>query len=134
MRAFGRESVLILTFEETFADPGSTAAAVKRVLNFLDVDAVMDGVNYGRRHNPLSAPRGAVSRLLLREERIANLGKRLLPAGEWRWFLRDKVLSRRVEKPEIEARAAGFLRRIYEPEVRRLERLLGRKLPWEVGA
>ncbi|MGH3089140.1 MAG: hypothetical protein ACRDSJ_17730 [Rubrobacteraceae bacterium] len=134
MRVFGRENVLVLMFEEAFADPGSTARAVKRVLSFLDADAsAVDGIEYRRKHNYLSAPRGSLARFLLAEGWTTSLGKRLLP-GELRWFLRDKILSRRVEKPELEARAAGFLRRIYEPEVPRLERLLGRGLPWKVGA
>jgi hypothetical protein len=107
---------------------GAAKSGTTSMYQYLEVAA-----GYRRRHNPLSAPRGALARRLLAGGRAVNLGKRLLP-GEWRWFLRDKVLSRRVERPEIEARAAWFLSRIYEPEVRRLERLLGRERPWGVGA
>lgn len=131
IETFGRENVLVLVFEEAFADLDSTSETVERVLSFLEVDpAVVDDIGYRRQYNPLVAPRSRLSRFLLGRRGLQRLGRRLMP-GEWRWFLRDKVLSRRVEKPRLEPQAVEFLRRIYAPEIACLERLLGYKLPWK---
>ncbi len=132
LERFGEGDVLVLFFEEVFADPGSTKCSLERVLDFLGVDPREAGnIRFERKHNPHTVPRAATKHLALGAPAARNLAQRFLPPG-WKHFLsRNKLLFRRAEKPEIEARALEFLRRIYEPELGCLEAVLGRELPWE---
>lgn len=131
-KRFGRENMLILFFEEVFADPVSTALALEQVLDFLDVDSGRaNEIRFERKHNPYTVPRAATQRLALGAPAARQLAQRSLPARWKRFLSRNKLLFRRAEKPEMEAQALEFLRRIYEPELGCLETVLGRELPWE---
>lgn len=132
LERFGRENVLVLFFEEVFADHGSTALALEQVLNFLGVDpGEADNIRFERKHNPHTAPRAATQRLALGAPAARQLAQRFLPAGWKRFLSRNRLLFRRAEKPEMEARALEFLRQVYEPELGCLETVLGRELPWQ---
>lgn len=127
---FGRESVLVLFFEEVFADPDSTFYALERTLNFLGVyPTVPNGVDLQRRYNSHAVPRGRFSRFMLRALAIRSMARRFLPERSKR-LLREKVLLRQAEKPEADPQAIEFLRHIYAPETACLESVLGRELPW----
>lgn len=127
---FGRESVLVLFFEEVFADPDSTFYALERTLNFLGVyPTVPNGVDLQRRYNPHAVPRGRFSRFMLRALAIRSMARRFLPERS-KQLLREKVLLRQAEKPEADPQAIEFLRHIYAHETACLESVLGRELPW----
>lgn len=128
---FGRENVLVLFFEEVFADPYCTLRGLGRTLNFLGVDpTVPNSVDLQRRYNPHAVPRGGFSQSMLRASGLRSMARRLLPERS-KQFLREKVLLRQVEKPDADPQAVEFLRRIYAPETACLESVLGRELPWE---
>lgn len=130
LERFGRENVLILFFEEVFADSDSTLRAVKHTLDFLAVDpTVSHDVDLQRRYNPHAIPRRMFSRSVLQASGIRSMARRLLPERS-KQLLRERVLLRQVEKPEADPQAIEFLRRIYAPEMACLESVLGRKLPW----
>lgn len=127
---FGRENVLILFFEEVFADPESTLRTLERTLDFLGVCSTMpNGIDFRRRYNPHAVPRGRISRSMLRASGIRNMARRLLPERS-KQFLRERVILSRAEKPEVDPQAVEFLRRIYAPETACLESVLRRELPW----
>jgi hypothetical protein len=125
---FDRERLLIMFFEDVISD---TDAALTSIASFLEVDAdVAYGSQTFEKQNPHATPRIGILRPALDNEGIRRLGQRLLP-GDLRRFLRDRVLTRNVEKPQIDYAAIELLRRLYDSQQACLQRLLGRGLPWD---
>jgi hypothetical protein len=115
-------------FEEVISD---TDAALTSIASFLEIDAdVAYGGQIFEKLNPHATPRIGILRPALDNEGIRRLGQRLLP-GDLRRFLRDRVLTRNVEKPQIDYAAIELLRRLYDSQQACLQRLLGRGLPWD---
>lgn len=129
---FGSDRILVLFFED-FAD--DTAAAYRRTLDFLDVDASFQPAF--RPVNPSAEVRSRWLRSIVRDPPA------LLRRGiEWlnRWFpnllhrrlrplylwLNSRTSSRTPMDPELRER----LRQEFEPERRRVARLLDREPDW----
>lgn len=125
---FGRENVLVLFFEEFVADTDSALSSIARFLG-IDADEVGGGQSGERRHNAHAVPRIGFLWSALDNEGVRKLGHRLLPSN-LRGFLRDSVLLRQTEKPQIEPEALAFLGGLYASEEACLETLLERGLPW----
>lgn len=121
--AFGRERVLILEFDDLRV---RTPALLGDVARFLGIDA--DGFAAGaeRAHNPYLAPRGALTRLVARNHRLRVAAQRRLPRPVR--ALAARLLFRAAPKPEPPADAVAWLRELYEPELRELDALLGRRM------
>ena len=47
------------------------------------------------------------------------------------WYIRDKLLVKTQPKPEMAPKEREFLRKFYYDDVKNLQTLLGRKLPWK---
>jgi hypothetical protein len=88
-------------------------------------------IRYEERHNPFVVPRGGLARSLFTNYRLRTAG-RALPKRV-RIVLRDNLFMRSGEKPDKEPEAREFLQRIYASEMRSLEGLLGRTLPWKLS-
>lgn len=131
LERFGRENVIVLFFEEVFADPGSISLALGRVLNFLGVDSSeASSIRSQQKYNMYTVPRNAFLRVAFSAPTARKLAGRFLPSWWKQLLLRNKLLFSQ-EKPKIEAPAFEFLRRIYEPELSCLETVLGHELPWK---
>lgn len=132
LERFGPENVLILFFEEVFSESAATQRSLKRALAFLDLDPdAADGIEIRRRHNTLAA-RNTLPRIALKMPGLRKVW-RSLPSERLKGSLEGWLLSSGPDKPEIEAQAIEFLRRIYEPDIACLERTLGRETPWKAS-
>lgn len=132
LERFGEGKVLVLFFEEVFADLDSTKRTLERVLDFIGVDpSEVRNIRFEQKHNPHAVPRAATKHLALGAPAARKAAQRVLPP-RWKQLLsRNRLLFRRAEKPKMEVPAIEFLRRIYEPELICLEELLGHELPWK---
>ena len=136
---FDEGQIKILLYEELFADK---RAGLRDVFSFIDIDAefvppTMDAqINVGRvlDHESFAALRGGAMKILNYPSVVPV--KRIL---EWLRVNRmkyeqmtsEKLKGRRIQlSPEMRA----FLLERYQPEIRRLENLLGRSLDlWRVS-
>lgn len=122
---FGPEQVKILIFEEFLKNPKKT---VKEVLEFLGVDSEPpESVELV--HNILTQPRDKLSLTLLQNEKIRQLGRRLLSKDMAEVMVR-KVLGKKISKPKMLKKDRIFLENLYRDDDKQLQKLLGRKLPW----
>ena len=118
------DSVHVLFFEDFAADP---RGQLRETLEFLEVDGrEADRIDIAAQNASL-APRNAVLRRLLGLAAVRRLGRAAVP----------RALQPRLERivrggqiPEMDADARQLLEGVYAPERERLERLLGRALPW----
>jgi hypothetical protein len=124
---FGRRQVKVLIFEEYIRD---TAAQVRDVLEFLGTRFYLPP-NVTEAYNSFFIPNNRFSHSILASDKLARLA-RFLPKSRLKQYLRKSILGNSIPKPEIEPDARAFLQEIFEPDIRKLESLLGRTLLWKL--
>jgi len=129
-KIFGRIQVKIMIYEEFFKDvkPG-----VKEILNFLNVDSDVPEL-VDEAYNRFQIPRGRITRSFLNSETIGlpitKLALKILPHNI-RLKFRKNILLKDVKKPKLPEEERLALENFYLNDVRELELLLKRKLPWD---
>ena len=123
---FGPNQVKILIFEELVQD---TWKLVKEVLDFLDIHHDPP-TSVKEIHNAFTLPRGQIASAIVENKVLRKMGKTLLPR-EGLFSLR-KILTKETEKPSITNEENILLKEFYHNDVRKLEKLLNQKLPWQV--
>ena len=115
----------VLIFEEWTADlPGT----MQELLAFLGIEHDASGISVApqRQHAEIRSP---FVRYLFGNLSIARAAEALIPFRV-RKFIRNALLVKPAAKPEMEPAARDRLVEYYRDDVRRLEGLLGRRLPW----
>jgi len=131
---FDRSQVKVLFFDDLAADPVSFA---KQAFDFLGLRFVTE-IDYGRKMSPLSKPRlpfsGAVSKQaanLLRKLGWVNLLGKLKSSRAVRGIFYKPYTQQ--DKPDVDPQVREMLKDVFEPQIVRLEEMLGRDLAsWRV--
>lgn len=123
---FGTNQVCILMFEDLKQNPMDV---LRRVAHFLDIEPRhVDAIDSGTIHNRYAAPRGNLARAIIGNRVIREYGRKLAPR-RLRALVRGCLLCQDKNKPSMEKEAGIFLQHFYEPDLLKLEMLLGEKLP-----
>jgi hypothetical protein len=128
---FGRQQVKVIIYEEFIQHPEQT---VNDVLAFLGVNYTVTAIR--KQYNTNSVLRNPFSVWVfsffrwLRARGIKTSKLTTLLPASLTWYIEEKLLFKKAQKPKIEPRAFKFLQEIYHDDVLRLESLLGRSLPW----
>lgn len=118
-------NVHVLFFEELVRD---VRGELRRLYDALDVDPEVAEHVETEPLNAFSLPRSRLAGALLGSGKLRKLGRVVLPPS-----LRHRVEGRllaRPPKPELDPELRRVLEEYFEPDRARLERLLGRKVPW----
>jgi hypothetical protein len=125
LRIFGEDRVYVLILEEWARD---VPRALAHILKFLGVDH-----DCGEFAEPpqrrYAEARGPVVRYLFGNRTISRATEAMIPY-RLRKLIRNAFLVKRTPKPVMDDEARNFLVQYYREDVRRLELLLGRRLPW----
>jgi hypothetical protein len=122
---FGTSRFKVLIFEEVMADvPG----AIRDILAFLGIEHQIDEFAKPAQRQ-YSEVRGPLVRYLFGNRRISRFFEASVPYGV-RKYVRNALLVKQAPKPRMDPKARECLVRYYRDDVRRLEALLGRRLPW----
>lgn len=124
---FGAKQLKILIFEEFIEDP---KGAVREILEFLGVSGELP-LSVGQAYNAFAAPRGPLASRILRSNVARAIAKALIPTS-LRRRAKQKLLLKKTSKPPMSQEARSFLEQLYRDDVRRLEKILGRALPWSL--
>jgi hypothetical protein len=124
-RVFGEERVHVLILEEWMRD---VPHALEQILAFVGVrhDCGEFADPPQRRY---AQARGPVVRYLFGNRTISRATEALIPY-RIRKLVRNTLLMKRGPKPKMDDESRRFLVQYYREDVRRLELLLGRRLPW----
>jgi hypothetical protein len=122
---FGNDNVKILVFEELIS---KTKEIFEEVLLFLNIVSSVDEFT-GETHNPFGIARGPVAQYVFRNAIMKRLAERII-SPKYRRILREKILIKKAPKPKMEREAKEVLVRFYYDDVQKLQKALGRKLPW----
>lgn len=124
LETFGHERVKILLFEEFIKDE---KAAVKNILAFLGLN-----INFeltGRAYGSTVAARNSFARFVARNVFVRKLARAILPENVLE-ILRTKLVFKEIKKPPMLEEDRLFLQKLYRDDVWKLEKVLGRPLPW----
>jgi len=121
---FGPKQVKIIIFEEFIEAPKKT---FQDILKFLDVNFSMEDFR-AEIKNPFRLPKGPVSSYLYYSKTVKKIAK-LIPSSQ-RSFLKEKVLLTKRTKPKMGKQDREFLIKFYKDDVKELQKILGRELPW----
>jgi hypothetical protein len=126
---FGVEQIKIFIFEEFIRDPRET---VREVVRFLGVQSEPP-VFATEVYNGFALPRGPLARRIMGSKYV-RIAARSLVAPPFRRWAREKVLLKKARKPPMPEAARTFLAEFYRDEVRKLEEIIGRALPWPLAS
>jgi hypothetical protein len=126
LEVFGKEQVLVLLFDELAKNPAGLLTTVAR---HIGIDPAQFGAaNVEKAHNAFRLPRSLTAHRIAHNPVVKAVRKRLLPSGVQQW-LRSSRLLYGNRKPPLDQESRRFLQEIYDPDITRLEELLGRKMP-----
>lgn len=128
LEIFGRHQVKILVFEEFIQDP---KGAVNDVLEFLGADYRV-AKPIVQRYNAFAVPRSVRLFHIVRSRPARIMLETLVPARVRR-FGRQRILFQRREKPQMPDACRKLLEERYRKDVKDLEVILGRPLPWALA-
>lgn len=123
---FGREQTHILFFDDLTNDPVAAYRGIAHHLGITPDNFRAEEVS--KAHNAYRMPRSSAAYRLLTGSISAKLRNALLPASVQNWLRHSPLLYSR-RKPPLDDESRQYLQKIYDPDITRLEELLGRKLP-----
>jgi len=132
LEIFGKNQVKILIFEEWTKNVKNT---IQDLLNFLgiayeitdDFDDSIKNMYYEKK-----ILGGNLTEQIIENEITINVFRKIIPKSGRLW-LTNKLIEKKTNtpKPIMESEERGLLKNFYKDDVRNLENLLGRKLPWK---
>ena len=125
LKTFGKNQVKIIIFEEFIHNEENT---LEDVLKFLGLNNEVSSLD-DKVCNPYSPPRGPISKRILKSDTLFQISKKIMSKSR-RKSLIDKFLIGERIKPKIDSDDKKILINYYKSDVKNLEKILGRKLPW----
>lgn len=123
-RYFDSNKIKIIIFEEYIKNIENT---INALLNFLDVDGNVEFREQSK--GAYRVPKGTASKWLMNRQLFRKTATKIIPTLTRQKF-GDKFLFKQTIKPQIPIEDRIRLKEIYKSEVKELEQLLDRKLPW----
>ncbi len=124
LETFGPKQVKILIFEEWIKDVRNT---INEIIKFLGLNYTLTD-NLQNKYNAYEIPRGTFAQSILGNTFIGKVACSLFPQST-RGFLKNFFVKDGV-KPKMLDEDRVKLVKFYQDDVRKVEKLLGRKLPW----
>jgi len=123
---FGPSQVKILIYEEFFKD---VKKSLTEVLSFLGIDNEINNFQ-SEVYNKFGVARGPIAQFILRNRNVRRLAERIIPSSSRKLF-REKVLLKNEQKPQMDNEDRDVLINFFNEDVTKLQKILGRKLPWK---
>ena len=121
---FDKKQIKIIIFEEFSKDP---KRIIEDVLRFLDVDS--NPPEIFETFNSYVEPRGKLAKSMIQNKFLQKIGTRLPQnlASQ-----ATKILDKKATKPNISKSDIQTLKKIYFEDIKELENILNRKIPWDL--
>jgi hypothetical protein len=126
LQTFAAERVKILIFDDFRRDPRGT---LREIADFLAIDPTPFAcIDTSRKYNAYAAPRNQYLRRIAGAKWPRMLGQTLIPR-RLGTFIFERFFLKQAPKPLPDPRARELLCTLYDPELDKLEKLFGRRLP-----
>lgn len=125
LEIFGSNKVKIIIFEEFIKNPQET---LQEILKFLEINFFIKDFEL-ENYNPYVEFRSELLQKAIKLKPIRIFARRLYfsPVSK---ILKKEFFVKEQPKPKMDDADRELLKKYYESDVRKLETLLGRKLPW----
>lgn len=123
---FGENQVKIFIFEEFIKNPRE---CLKEILNFLGVYSEPPKI-VGQVFNPTREPRGKIAKKIIKSKTLRKVVKETLPRSSTSTL--KMLFGKKTKKIPLSMEDRKFLEDIYRENVKKLQNLLGRNLPWDL--
>ena len=124
---FGPKQVLTVLFDDLARNPRELFSQIAGHLG-IDSEPLEKG-DIGEARNSFRTARFQSLYLRLRDSRAKKFMMQHLPERVQNWLRESPVLYGKGNRPELDRASKKLLQEIYEPDVSRLEKLLGRSIP-----
>ncbi len=129
-RFFGEDRVHILFHDDLRRLAAGDRQVLADILRFLEVDVGgLARIDTTRVENSFAAPRAEWARRLAGANWARWIGNRLVPHRLGALIFERFFIEHSAPPPPMDPRARAWLAEIFEPEIRAVETLLGRRLP-----
>ena len=122
---FGKNQVKILIFEEFIQHPEKE---IFQLLDFLGVK-IDELPKLNKIYNPVTVPKNKLSKSIIENTIIKKVALKIF-SHDSSQKIRDRILVKKIKKPQMEKSDKEKLVEIYAEDMNKLERILGRSLPW----
>lgn len=123
---FSKEQILTLSFPLLHENPENL---LEQICEFLGVDVQLAaGINTDQTANPYMQPSNQVFKKILANETLTLAGLKMVPRPILQKIRYGVLLKSEEKKPEIDKNTRRLLTEIYEPELDKLDNLLGENL------
>jgi len=127
LETFKIEQLKIFIFEEFMQD---IEKSVREVLDFLNVHSEIP-TSLKKVTNTVDVSLGGFSKYLIRNRTLRAMVRELVPY-EGSLVLR-KIFSKKTEKTSLSDEERKFVEDIYREDVKKLQKILAKKIPWHVA-
>lgn len=127
LKYFEKEKIKIVISEEFIKN---TESIMKEILEFLDV-GVVKTCSFKKIHHEYSVIDNKFIALLIRNRMVRHAAKNFLPRQGGRKL--KEFFDKKGIKPELNENDKQFLQEYYHNDVLHLEKILNRKLPWNIS-
>ena len=122
---FPKEQIKIIIFEEYIKN---TIPTIKSILSFLDIKKPIKFNESAQ--GAYKIPTNSLSKLILDNSVIRDVSRRIIPTVSRQKF-GEKFLVKESKRPNLEEKDRQRLQKIFNDDVKALEKLLDRKFPWK---
>jgi len=129
LELFGKDKVKVIIFEEFIRD---TQGTVNEILKFLGLEETELKIN-SKAYNVYSrrVPRGKISQKILQRKMAKKIVRSFIPSSGRR-FIENKILKKKTtNKPNMTEQDREFLINYFKEDVKKIQILLNKKLPWK---
>jgi len=134
LKLFGKKQVKIVIFEEFI---GNTQSEVIKILKFLGVKDSFERFEI-EKHNPFSKEKISINKRILNNSLSVKIAQNIISRSNKLYFFSKKIyntldkinLDKTVTKPAMSENDRMTLQKIYQDDVKELEKILNLRFPW----
>jgi len=125
---FGEGNVKILIFENWINDIKNI---MNEILQFLQINYNLENFHGGIYHKSSAwrSPKGNATNYLLKTGYKSKIIKKIIPQSIL-YNVRDKILTKKENYSKLDTESRKILINFYQDDVKKLEKFLGKELPW----
>ena len=121
---FASDKIKVIVFEDYVEN---TEKSLESILEFLELDTDFEFTEQPKRGYRI--PKNKISKMTLENKTIRKLSTFFIPTVT-RQQIGERFMLKETEKPVMSLKERNYLKEIYEDDVKKLEILLHRDLPW----
>jgi len=126
---FGSKQVKIIIFEEFVAN---TKQTINDIIKFLEIDYELTETPT-KTYNPFGESRNQLASSIISNKTVRKFAKRIISLPTRKKIVRN-IFNKDSVKPEIGIEERKILEKIYKTDVKKIQSILDRSLPWEIAS